>query len=580
MKSKSMLPVIFVIILLSNLVFAQNFSEVTCSRISAAKKQIYPDKTFDFFSSIEDYGFGINSSNVQVITRSIYWLTIPTNIGADAQIYSVKLKYNTGTTVGGFNIYNVAAISSPDSKQTWEHVDTGSYIDSFSPSQSTLTVEMPYSFVQTVNGYLASNNRNIYLGIRSAIEGSSTSFSQISNFTITFYYHRAVSFTVRNSFSDGILKVNDASVTSGATVNSHEQLTVTLEAIEPQTSSGTTYRWNDTEAPSNKSKWERIKGSTTANKGESQRITPTMSYNDDNGSEYKAILRKVCNVTFQNSFVGLSSRGTMTISGNSVTLPTGAYEVIEGNTINASATYYQENGINYYFRRWEDNSTDPNRTLTINQNSVTATAYFEGIPSTGNRNLTYETIVGQPITLHWTGHPNTYVTKYAIWRKIKNGQAGSVIAEVNRGTTTFVDNDYSYVASNAPVTLQYDVMPYYSLENTYSYADWLTIGGEFLPKKNENEAGKMGLPTSYAISNHPNPFNPTTSLNYQLPQDGMVTIKVYDIIGKEVATLVNEQKSAGYYKVDFDASRLTSGVYIATIQASGFNKSIKLLLTK
>ncbi|MFA7421964.1 MAG: T9SS type A sorting domain-containing protein, partial [Melioribacteraceae bacterium] len=88
------------------------------------------------------------------------------------------------------------------------------------------------------------------------------------------------------------------------------------------------------------------------------------------------------------------------------------------------------------------------------------------------------------------------------------------------------------------------------------------------------------VPTDYSISNYPNPFNPTTTINYELPKDGMVTIKVYDIIGKEVATLVNEQKSAGYYKVDFNASKLTSGVYIATIQASGFSKSIKLLLTK
>ncbi|MDP3583135.1 MAG: T9SS type A sorting domain-containing protein, partial [Ignavibacteria bacterium] len=69
-------------------------------------------------------------------------------------------------------------------------------------------------------------------------------------------------------------------------------------------------------------------------------------------------------------------------------------------------------------------------------------------------------------------------------------------------------------------------------------------------------------------------------INYQLPKDGLVTIKVYDVLGKEVATLVNEAKSAGHYKVDFNASRMTSGVYIATIQASGFNKSIKLLLTK
>ncbi|MEW6655185.1 MAG: hypothetical protein AB1394_17185, partial [Bacteroidota bacterium] len=361
----------------------------------------------------------------------------------------------------------------------------------------------------------------------------------LSPFQLDFYYHRAVNLIVKNNFDTGQIKVNGTYVNSGSTVSTHETKVLTLEADEPQTSSGTTYRWNDTEAPSNKSNWMRNKGASSITIGTMQSISPTMSYNDDNGSEYVANLRKICNVTFQNSFVGLSLRGTMMINGNTVTLPASAFEVIEGNTISASANYYQENGINYYFRRWEDNSTNYNRTITISQNS-TATAYFEGIPSTGNRNLTYETVVGQPITLHWSEHPNSYVTKYAIWRKIKNGPAGSVIAEVNRGTTTFIDNDYSYVASNAPVTLQYDVMPYYSLESTYSHADWVTIGGEFLPKKSDNEKNKTGIPTSYEISSYPNPFNPTTTINYQLPKDGMVTIKVYDILGKEVATLVNQ----------------------------------------
>lgn len=99
-------------------------------------------------------------------------------------------------------------------------------------------------------------------------------------------------------------------------------------------------------------------------------------------------------------------------------------------------------------------------------------------------------------------------------------------------------------------------------------------------EKHNAEVAFGNVPSDYSIGSFPNPFNPTTTINYQLPKDGMVTIKVYDIIGKEVATLVNEQKSAGYYKVDFDASRLTSGVYICSIQASSFNKSIKLLLTK
>ena len=80
--------------------------------------------------------------------------------------------------------------------------------------------------------------------------------------------------------------------------------------------------------------------------------------------------------------------------------------------------------------------------------------------------------------------------------------------------------------------------------------------------------------------NYPNPFNPTTVISYQLPEDGFVDLRVYDVLGKEVATLVNEYKSAGYYTVSFDASKLTSGVYISTIDVNGFVQSKKMLFMK
>jgi parallel beta-helix repeat protein len=88
-------------------------------------------------------------------------------------------------------------------------------------------------------------------------------------------------------------------------------------------------------------------------------------------------------------------------------------------------------------------------------------------------------------------------------------------------------------------------------------------------------------PIEYALSdNYPNPFNPTTTINYQIPEDGFVTLKVYDILGREVASLVNENKKAGYYSRDFDASKLSSGVYIYKVTANNFVQSKKMLMIK
>jgi hypothetical protein len=93
--------------------------------------------------------------------------------------------------------------------------------------------------------------------------------------------------------------------------------------------------------------------------------------------------------------------------------------------------------------------------------------------------------------------------------------------------------------------------------------------------------GIESTPSSYALDqNYPNPFNPSTKISYQLPQSGFVSLKVYNAIGKEVTTLVNEEKSAGRYEVNFDATGLTSGVYFYTITANNFTQTNKMLLIK
>jgi photosystem II stability/assembly factor-like uncharacterized protein len=89
------------------------------------------------------------------------------------------------------------------------------------------------------------------------------------------------------------------------------------------------------------------------------------------------------------------------------------------------------------------------------------------------------------------------------------------------------------------------------------------------------------IPKEFMLEqNYPNPFNPTTIINFQIPEDGFVTLKVYDVLGREVASLVNADKKAGYYSCDFDASKLSSGVYIYKITANNFVQSKKMLLVK
>jgi|GEM_PF-1182679 hypothetical protein len=91
---------------------------------------------------------------------------------------------------------------------------------------------------------------------------------------------------------------------------------------------------------------------------------------------------------------------------------------------------------------------------------------------------------------------------------------------------------------------------------------------------------KQTVNTFELNQNYPNPFNPSTSIKYSVPSTGKVVLKVYDILGKEVATLVNEVKNAGAYNVTFDASKLASGMYIYSINAGQYTSAKKMMLLK
>jgi hypothetical protein len=82
------------------------------------------------------------------------------------------------------------------------------------------------------------------------------------------------------------------------------------------------------------------------------------------------------------------------------------------------------------------------------------------------------------------------------------------------------------------------------------------------------------------FQNYPNPFNPSTNISYQLPEPGLVQLKVYNILGKEVAVLVNAFKTSGKYSVDYNASELPSGVYIYSLKVNNFVQNKKMILMK
>ena len=88
------------------------------------------------------------------------------------------------------------------------------------------------------------------------------------------------------------------------------------------------------------------------------------------------------------------------------------------------------------------------------------------------------------------------------------------------------------------------------------------------------------LNTYYLFQNYPNPFNPSTRINYNVGEPGLVQLKAYNVLGVEVASLVNEFKNSGNYSVDFNAEKLSSGVYFYTLLVNNFTQTRKMILEK
>lgn len=179
--------------------------------------------------------------------------------------------------------------------------------------------------------------------------------------------------------------------------------------------------------------------------------------------------------------------------------------------------------------------------------------------------------------LTWELVPEGNITNYLIERSI-NGSAFTQIASENNTTTQYID--YSvWWAGGGPYTATYKIRAKNSLNKFSTYTTPKSIQYGDVWKVSDDQDIKKDL--SYSLSqNYPNPFNPSTIINYTIKTAGVVTLKVYDMLGKEVTSLVDENKEAGSYSVELNASSLPSGIYFYTLTSGNFIDTKKLILLK
>jgi spore coat protein U-like protein len=112
-------------------------------------------------------------------------------------------------------------------------------------------------------------------------------------------------------------------------------------------------------------------------------------------------------------------------------------------------------------------------------------------------------------------------------------------------------------------------------------ADEATALGGYHPDGVRGDKENQGLITKYDLSqNYPNPFNPATTITYAVPRPGQVKLQVFNQLGQQVATLVNEYKASGRYQIDFNSKDLPSGLYYYRLETAGFSKTIKMIVMK
>lgn len=175
-------------------------------------------------------------------------------------------------------------------------------------------------------------------------------------------------------------------------------------------------------------------------------------------------------------------------------------------------------------------------------------------------------VVDGSVLLNWTTATETNNRGFEVEKQSGNSNWESIGFVTGKGTTT-EPQSYSFTDNNVANGRYTYRLKQIDFDGSFNYSKEIEV--------------QINTPVEFSLSqNYPNPFNPATKINYSVPKDGYVKISVYNVIGQEVAELVNGMVKAGTHEVNFDASGLTSGVYFYKIEANGFSNIKKMTLLR
>jgi hypothetical protein len=176
-------------------------------------------------------------------------------------------------------------------------------------------------------------------------------------------------------------------------------------------------------------------------------------------------------------------------------------------------------------------------------------------------------------------NPNVAINRSEKWNWISGGTSQS---SAGPGDIFFVISSGPFtIGAGETVLLGFALIGGTDLTLLQTHADAAAVRWDEILTLVDVDSPGEGIPVTYALDqNYPNPFNPATTISYDLPEAGPVSLKIYDLLGSEVATLVDDNQGAGRHEVLFDATGLPSGVYFYRLKAGWYTSTRKLVLLR